>query len=127
MNVLAILVAVALLAGVIGAVGSHLGWWADTDGDNVPDALEDLIEEAKAEVAAKAKKVKKVTDEIGDVVEEVKDVVSAIKGKPTKSKLNSLTKAQLVDAAKKEFDTDIDVSLKKSNIVNKVYTLYNKQ
>jgi len=36
-------------------------------------------------------------------------------------------KQQLVDAAKKDHGTDLDISVKKSTLVNKVYSLYNKK
>ena len=52
-------------------------------------------------------------------------MVSAIKGKPTKSKLNSLTKEQLVDAARADHGVELDGSVQKSTLVNKVYSLYN--
>ena len=54
-------------------------------------------------------------------------MVQAFKGKPTKSKLNSLTKQQLIDAAKKDHGADFDITVKKSTLVNKVYSLYNKK
>ena len=106
----------------------------DKDGDLIADDIEDAIEDVK-EVADKVKKTvktvktraKKVKAEIEDVVDELQDVVQAIKGKPTKSKLNSLTKKQLVDAAKQDHSTDLDISIKKSTLVNKVYSLYNKK
>lgn len=102
----------------------------DEDGDFIPDTIEDKYEDIKEdveEVIVKAKtRVKKVKSEVKDVVEELGDVVSAIKGKPTKSKLNSLTKEQLVDAAKQDHSVELDGSVKKSTLVNKVYSLYNK-
>ena len=103
----------------------------DSDGDFIPDVVEDKVDEVKGKVQKKVKavktRVKNVKDEIEDVVEELEDVFQAIKGKVTKSKLNSLTKQQLVDAAKKDHGTDLDVSVKKSTLVNKVYSLYNKK
>ena len=106
----------------------------DKDGDLIADDIEDAIEDVK-EVAGKVKKTvktvktraKKVKAELEDVVDELQDVVQAIKGKPTKSKLNSLTKQQLIDAAKKDHGADLDLSIKKSTLVNKVYSLYNKK
>lgn len=106
----------------------------DKDGDLIADDIEDAIEDVK-EVAGKVKKTvktvktraKKVKAELEDVVDELQDVVQAIKGKPTKSKLNSLTKQQLIDAAKQDHGTDFDLTLKKSTLVNKVYSLYNKK
>ena len=55
------------------------------------------------------------------------DVVSAIKGKPTKTKLNKLTKKELVDSTKADHGEDLDISVKKSTLVNKVYSIYNKK
>lgn len=106
----------------------------DKDGDLIADDIEDVIEDVK-EVAGKVKKTvktvktraKKVKAELEDVVDELQDVVQAIKGKPTKSKLNSLTKQQLIDAAKKDHGADFDLTVKKSTLVNKVYSLYNKK
>ena len=101
----------------------------DEDGDLIADVVEDKVEDIKEDVQEVVKKtktrVKKVKEEVQDVVEELGDVVSAIKGKPTKSKLNSLTKQQLVDAVKQDHDVDLDVSVKKSTLVNKVYGIYN--
>lgn len=110
----------------------------DKDGDLIADDIEDAIDDVKEGVnKAKRKvnktvksvktRVKNVKDEIEDVVEELQDVAQAIKGKPTKSKLNSLTKQQLIDAAKQDHGADFDLSVKKSTLVNKVYSLYNKK
>ncbi len=107
---------------------------ADKDGDLIADDIEDAIDDVK-EVADKVKKTvktvktraKKVKAEIEDVVDELQDVVQAIKGKPTKSKLNSLTKKELIEAAKQDHGADLDLSIKKSTLVNKVYSLYNNK
>lgn len=101
----------------------------DEDGDLIADVVEDKVEDIKddaSETIKKAKaRIKKVKAEVKDVVDEVNDVVSAIKGKPTKSKLNSMTKEQLVDAAKQDHGVELDGSVQKSTLVNKVYALYN--
>ena len=103
----------------------------DSDGDFIPDVVEDKVDEVKGKVQKKVKavktRVKNVKDEIEDVVEEIEDVFQAIKGKVTKSKLNSMTKEQLVNAAKKEHGVELDGSVKKSTLVNKVYSLYNNK
>ena len=103
----------------------------DKDGDLIADAVEDKVEDIKDDVKSTVKKakarVKKVKEEIEDVVEELGDVVSAIKGKPTKTKLNSLTKQQLVDSTKADHGVELDPSVKKSTLVNKVYSIYNKK
>jgi len=102
----------------------------DKDGDLIADAVEDKVEDIKEDVQETVKKAKtrakKVKEEISDVIEELGDVVSAIKGKPTKSKLNSLTKQQLVDSTKADHGVDLDIKVKKSTLVNKVYSIYNK-
>ena len=103
----------------------------DKDGDLIADAVEDKVEDIKDDVKSTVKKVKtrvkKVKEEIGDVIEELGDVVSAIKGKPTKTKLNKLTKKELVDSTKADHGEDLDISVKKSTLVNKVYSIYNKK
>ena len=103
----------------------------DKDGDFIADVVEDKVEDIKADVKSTVKKVKtrvkKVKEEIGDVVEELGDVVSAIQGKPTKTKLNKLTKQQLVDSTKNDHGVELDPSVKKSTLVNKVYSIYNKK
>ena len=127
-TVLIILALLAIGAGVVYFLIKK-GKIKDEDGDFIPDVVEDKVEDIKEDVEETIKKaktrVKKVKAEIKDVVEELDDVVSAIKGKPTKSKLNSLTKQQLVDAVKQDHDVDLDVSVKKSTLVNKVYSIYN--
>lgn len=110
----------------------------DKDGDLIADDIEDAIQDVKDEVDAvksnidkKVKSAKKrvntVIDELEDVAEEISDVVSAIKGKVTKSKLNSMTKQQLIDAAMKDFNVELDGSVRKSTLVNKVYGLYHNK
>ena len=125
-----LLVLIALGVGV-GIYLMKSGKVKDADGDFIPDVVEDKIEDIKEdieEVVEEVKgKVKKVKEEVADVVEEVKDVVSAIKGKPTKSKLNGLTKKQLIDSAKVDHGVELDSTVKKTTLVNKVYSLYNKK
>lgn len=127
---LIILGLLAIGAGVIYFL-TKSGKIADRDGDFIPDVVEDKVEDIKEDVEETVKKVKtrvkKVKAEINDVVEELSDVVSAIQGKPTKTKLNKLTKKQLVESAKADHGVELDPSVKKSTLVNKVYTIYNKK
>ena len=129
-TILIILALLAVAAGV-GYILIKKGKIADSDGDFIPDVVEDKVDEIEAKVQKKVKavktRVKNVKDEIEDVVEELGDVVSAIKGKPTKTKLNGLTKKQLIDSAKADHGEDLDISVKKSTLVNKVYSIYNKK
>ena len=131
MNTILIILALVAVAAGVGYVLIKKGKIKDSDGDFIPDVVEDKVDEIEAKVQKKVKavktRVKNVKDEIEDVVEELGDVVSAIKGKPTKSKLNSLTKQQLVDSAKADHGVELDGSVKKSTLVNKVYSLYNSK
>ena len=125
-----ILIILAVLA--VSAAVYYFGFYKqgkinDRDGDYIPDEIEDAVEDVKKVAKTVKRRAKKVKAELGDVVGELQDVVQAIKGKPTKSKLNSLTKQQLVDAAKKDHGADFDLTVKKSTLVNKVYSLYNKK
>lgn len=128
--IIKILIAVLIIAAIGFGIQFLLiktGKLQDKDGDNIADDLEDKFEDIKEDVEEKINVVKaKVRDVVEDVKEEVADVVSVIKGKPTKAKLNSLTKEQLVNDAKVKFGVDLDMSSTKSNLVNKVYALYNK-
>lgn len=131
MNTILIILALVAVAAGVGYVLIKKGKIKDSDGDFIPDVVEDKVDEIEEKVQKKVKAVKtrvqNVKDEIEDVVEELGDVVSAIKGKPTKSKLNSLTKKQLVDSAKADHGVELDGSVKKSTLVNKVYSIYNKK
>lgn len=128
-----ILVILALAAVAVGVIVYLIkkGKIKDSDGDYVPDAVEDAVEDVKEfaedvkETAAKVKKrAKAVKEELKDVVEEVKDVADAFKGKVTKSKLRSMTKKQLLDHAENDLGEKLDSSLTKTNIINKVYSIH---
>jgi hypothetical protein len=131
MNTILIIIGLLAIAAGVGYVLIKKGKIKDSDGDFIPDVVEDKVDDIKEGVQKKVKavktRVKKVKEEIGDVVEELSDVVSAIKGKPTKTKLNKLTKKELVDSTKADHGEDLDISVKKSTLVNKVYSIYNKK
>jgi uncharacterized protein YjbJ (UPF0337 family) len=131
MQTILIIIGLLAIAAGVGYVLIKKGKIKDSDGDFIPDVVEDKVDEVKGKVQKKVKavktRVKNVKDEIEDVVEEVQDVFQAIKGKITKSKLNSLTKQQLIDAAKTDHNVELDVTVKKSTLVNKVYSLYNNK
>lgn len=126
-TIIIILVVISILAAVYYFGFYKQGKINDRDGDFIPDEIEDAVEDVKEVAKTVKRRAKKVKAELGDVVGELQDVVQAIKGKPTKSKLNSLTKQQLIDAAKKDHGADFDLTVKKSTLVNKVYSLYNKK
>lgn len=118
-TILIILLVLAAIAGAVWVGTKFFGLAKDTDKDGIPDEVEDAVEDAKEVVAEVKKRAKAVKAELGDVV-------SAVKGKPTKSNLNSLTKQQLIDSVKADFNEDLDPALRKSNLVNKAYGLYNQ-
>ena len=125
-----ILIILAIL--VVGAGVYYFGFYTkgkinDRDGDFIPDEIEDAVEDVKKVAKTVKRRAKKVKEEIKDVVNEIDDVLQAIKGKVTKSKLNSFTKDQLVKLAKTDHDVELDGSVKKSTLVNKVYSLYNNK
>ena len=92
----------------------------------VKDRVEDVVEEVQDVIEA-------VKDASEDIMEEVQDVVEAVKspivieGKVTKSKLRALKKQDLLDHANANFDVELDSSLTKTNLINKVYELHNKK
>lgn len=85
--------------------------------------IDEKIESAFAETKERFNEVK---EELKDVADEISDVVSAATGKVTKSKLRSMTKAQLFAAALEDHGVELDSKLNKTNLINKVYELYNK-
>lgn len=116
-TILIILLILAVIGGAVWVGTKFFGLTKDRDKDGIPDAVEDAVEDAKEVAQVVKKRAKNVKKELGDVV-------SAVKGKPTKANLNKLTKQQLVDAAQAEFKVELAPSLSKSNLVNKVYGLY---
>jgi len=103
----------------------------DSDGDYIPDAVEDAVEDVKEfaedvkETAAEVKRrAKAVKAELKDVVEEARDVTAALKGKVTKSKLRSMTKKQLLEHSENDLGQKLDSNLSKTNIINKVYSIH---
>lgn len=73
-----LLLGLALLAGVIIYLVKK-GKIQDSDGDLIPDAVEEKIEDAKEVVKEVKQRAKRVKEEVADVVEEVKDVVEQVK------------------------------------------------
>jgi len=82
-----LLLGIALVIGVVITL-TKLGKIKDSDGDLIPDAVEEKVEDVKEIVKETKRRVERVKEEIDDVVEEVKDVIdqvgdipSAVKGK----------------------------------------------
>ena len=121
-----ILVILALVAVGVG-VTIYLvkkGKIADSDGDYIPDAVEDAVEDVKETAAEVKRRAKAVKEELADVVEEARDVADAFKGKVTKSKLRTMTKKQLLEHSENDLGEKLDSSLTKSNIINRVYSIH---
>jgi hypothetical protein len=128
-----ILIIVAVLATIAAAVYflTKKGFIADRDGDNIPDVVEDKVEDVKVAAKAKAKSVKAeakaraaaVKEELGDVADAILGV-PVIEGKVTKTKLKTLSKDDLATLADKKFDVSFEDGITKTSLVNKIYSLY---
>lgn len=90
----------------------------------IDEKIVETYNEVKEEVQEKIEDVKEYVD---NVEAELQDVVSALKGKVTKSKLRSLTKQQLIDEALNVFDVQLDPKDNKTTLINKVYNLHHKK
>lgn len=129
-NILFILGGITILAGVIYYFMKS-GKIADKDGNLIPDVVEDAVEDVK-------KTAKEVKARAKNVAKEAKDVVDAVKGTPkkrkkptskkvTKAHLRSLSIEELREKAKAELSVNFEESTAKTNIINKMYELYNKK
>jgi len=112
-----------LVIAAIAVAGYFLWKRGDQDGDGDVD-LKDIKLSAKDVKEDLEEGIDEIKDRAQDVIKELGDVVSAIKGVPTKGQLNKLTKQELVDSAKADHGSDLDIKLKKTTLVNKVYKLY---
>ena len=100
-----------------------LKFWNRLLGNNIP-TITIQLEERDVSIHNKEPDSNPLLKEIKEDMEKLK---SHLEGKVTKSKLNKLTKKQIIEEAKVKFNTKLDAKLTKSNLVNKLYTLYNSQ
>jgi gas vesicle protein len=92
LGIVAVVVGVAIYLQKTGKV-------KDTDGDLIPDVIEDKVEEVKEVAKVVKARVNRVKEEAKDVAEAVKevvkqskDVVTAVKGAPRKGRKPSTKK-----------------------------------
>jgi len=129
-----IILVLAAIAGAVWVGTKFFGLTKDNNKNGIPDEIEDAIDDIKNTVekykitVEEVKEVKEVEEvkEVNSTIE-VTDLVSSIKGKVTKSKLTKLTKKQLVDSALVDFGVGFDLTMPKTTLVNKVYSIYNKK
>ena len=70
-------------------------------------------------------RIKDVVEDARELYETIEEVTGEVAGKVTKSKLRAMTKAQLIELAKKGHNVVLDSKLTKTNLINKVYELHN--
>ena len=106
--------------------------------DYIKEDFDDVVEEVKRRYNRVKEEIDDVKESTSEVIKQVDDVAKAVGGskrngrkpsttKITKSTLRVMKKAELLKTAKKEFKSDLDPKLTKSNLVNKVYELYHKK
>jgi F0F1-type ATP synthase membrane subunit b/b' len=96
MNTVLIILGVLLVAAGVYFYFYKQGKINDTDGDYIPDEIEDAVEDVKETAATIKRRAKAVKEEIVDVLEEARDVTDALKGKVTKSKLRSMITLKMI-------------------------------
>jgi hypothetical protein len=129
-TILIILGVIAVSTGVI-VYFVKKGKIADRDGDLIPDVVEDAVENAKKTAKVVKTKAKRVAEEAKDVADVVKG--KSRKGKKpaakkvTKAHLRTLDVVELIEMAQKDLGVTFDENATKTNIINKLYELYNKK
>ena len=134
MTTITVIIALLLVAAGVTIYLVKQGKIKDSDGDYIPDVVEDAVEDVKEfaeDVKATAKEVKRrakaAKKELADVIEEVKDVKDALKGKITKSKLRAMTKKDLLEHAQNDLGEKLDSGLSKTNLINQIYSIHHSK
>ena len=134
MTTITVIIALLLVAAGVTIYLVKQGKIKDSDGDYIPDVVEDAVEDVKEfaeDVKATAKEVRKrakaAKKELADVIEEVKDVKDALKGKITKSKLRAMTKKDLLEHAQNDLGEKLDSGLSKTNLINQIYSIHHSK
>ena len=81
MDTIFIILGLLLVAGGVVIYFVKAGKIKDSDGDLIPDVVEDKVAEAKKAVKEVKSRAKVVKAEVADVIEEVKDISKAVKGR----------------------------------------------
>lgn len=99
MNTFLIILTLVVLVGLIAIALVKSGKLQDTDGDLIPDVVEDNIEKVEKVVKETKRRAKNVVKESKEVVaavkkvaKESKDVIDAAKGKPIKARKPTIKK-----------------------------------
>tara|TARA_B100000963_G_C22499928_1_gene613267 strand:+ start:540 stop:923 length:384 start_codon:yes stop_codon:yes gene_type:complete len=127
MNTVLIILGVLVIGAAVYFYFYKTGKINDSDGDYIPDEVEDAIEDAKNVTKEVKRRAKAVKEELADVLEEASDVASAFQGKVTKTKLRQLTKKELFAHAEKDFGKKFESNITKSNLINQVYSLHHNK
>lgn len=134
MTTITVIIALLLVAAGVTIYLVKQGKIKDSDGDYIPDVVEDAVEDVKEfaeDVKATAKEVKRrakaAKKELADVIEEAKDVKDALKGKITKSKLRAMTKKDLLAHAQNDLGEKLDSGLSKTNLINQIYSIHHSK
>lgn len=88
MNTILWIIGLLLVAGAVTIYLVKTGKVSDSDGDLIPDAVEDTVEKGKKTVKEVKRRAKNVKAEINDVLDEVKDVKAAVEGKKPQRRSN---------------------------------------
>jgi hypothetical protein len=106
---LIILFVVACFSLAIYVATKFFKKFKDVDGDGIPDAIEDKVEEVKVVAKEVKKRAKRVVEESKDVVnaakevvKQSKDVVGAAKGKPRAGRKPAVKQPVTKSSPKKE-------------------------
>ena len=127
MTTITVILVILLVAAGVTVYFVHQGKIKDSDGDYIPDVIEDAVEDVKEFADDVKKRAKAVKKELADVLEEAQDVADAMKGKITKSKLRGMTKKELLDHSKNDLGEKLDSGLSKTNLINQIYSLHHSK
>lgn len=90
MNTILIILTILAIGSAFYMYSLYTGKVKDTDGDFIPDVVEDKVEEVTTEVKRRTKRVKEELSDVKDagknLAKQTKDVAAAVKGKPRRGR-----------------------------------------